>query len=300
MGGVADGDVAAKTYVDVAEHGLGVAGVGVGVEVHHKHAGGCHVVHVQEFPVGGAGAPQPDPYFAREVRGVRVQADHGAHIGGNGAVGLFVLANAFQVASLGQLGQVELADQGWQHVAVFQVIVVARAVEVGRHHAAVIAPVLAVVAFAELDAGNLGHRVGLVAGFEHAGQERVFAHGLGHGPGVDAARAQKQQLVHAMLMGSLDHVGLDHQVLVDEVGRVGVVGMDAPHLGGRQIHLVRLLRAEELRDRCLIGQVEFGMSAGDDVVLPGLPEVSQNRPTHHATVARHEDLRGACAQVVVH
>jgi len=33
-----------------------------------------------------------------------------------------------------------------------------------------------------------------------------------------------------MSIDSLDNVGLDHDVLVDELGRVGIVGMNAPTL----------------------------------------------------------------------
>ena len=47
--------------------------------------------------------------------------------------------------------------------------------------------------------------------------------------------------MHAVSMGGVDEVGLDQQVLVDEVGRVGVVGMDTTHPSGGQIDLVDAL-----------------------------------------------------------
>jgi hypothetical protein len=48
----------------------------------------------------------------------------------------------------------------------------------------------------------------------------------------------------------VDDVGLDHQVLVDELGRVGVVGVDAADLGRGQIHLVGpLVAGKERIDR---------------------------------------------------
>jgi hypothetical protein len=74
-------------------------------------------------------------------------------------------------------GLVELAEQRRDDVAVLEVEVVAGAVEVGGHDAAEVAPVLAVVALAELDAGDLGDGVGLVGGLERAGEQGVLAIG---------------------------------------------------------------------------------------------------------------------------
>ena len=73
----------------------------------------------------------------------------------------------------------ETADQGGQDVAVLGVEVVAGPVKVGRHDRAVVGAMLAVVAFAELDAGDLGDGIGLVRRLQHAGQERVLAIGCG-------------------------------------------------------------------------------------------------------------------------
>jgi hypothetical protein len=80
---------------------------------------------------------------------------------GNGAVPGFVAFDRRPVVFGGESGQVQLADHRRNDVAVLQVVVVAGAVEVGRHDAAVVGAVLAVVALAELDAGDLGDGVGL-------------------------------------------------------------------------------------------------------------------------------------------
>ena len=79
----------------------------------------------------------------------------------------------------------------------------------------------------------------------------------------------------------MDHVALDHQVLVDELGRVGVVGVDAAYLGGSEIDLVDALALEEGTDGGLVGQIKFGVGAGDQVgVALGLQcrERWPNRP----------------------
>ena len=160
------------------------------------------------------------------------------------------------------------ADQCRDDVAVSRVVVVARAIQVGGHDAAVVHTMavakLAVVAFAEFDASDLGDGIWLVGGFERAGEQSVFGHGLGRQLGVDTAAAQKQQLLHAVAKRRLNHVGLDHQVLVDEVGRVGVVGVDTAYLGGGQVDLVWAFGFEEGSDGGLVGQVKLGVGTGDD------------------------------------
>ena len=175
-------------------------------------------------------------------------------------------------------------------------VVVTGAVEVGGHDAAVIHPVaftiLSVVAFAELDAGDLGDGVGLVGGFQRASEQGVFAHGLGGQLGVDATGTQEQQLLHAVAERRIDDVGLHHQVLVDEFRRVSVVGVDATHLGSGQIDLVGLFFCKEGVDGGLVGQVEFGVRAGDDAIgrVTLSKQLAQDGRTHHATVAGDVDF----------
>ncbi|MDT4839327.1 hypothetical protein FQZ97_731150 [compost metagenome] len=255
VGKFGDGHVRPVAHVDVAEHGLGVLRVAGLGQVHHVHAGGGHVVDKQELTHGRAAAPDGDLGRAR------------------------------------QLGCVKPADQRWDDVAVFRVVVVARAIEVGGHDAAVVHAVagakLAVVAFAELDAGDLGHGVGLVGGFERAGEQRALIHGLRGEPGVDAAGAEEEQLLHAVPKGGVDHVGFHHQVLVDEVGGVGVVGVDAADLGRGQIHLLRFDLREEGAHGGLVGQVEFGVGAGDDGAggVAGGEQLAHDGRADHAAVA---------------
>ena len=279
-GGFLDRQVAAVANVDVAEHGLGVGVVGELVQVHDEDAGGSHVVDVQEFAVRGAGAPQGD--FAA--------LHHGADVGGDFTVLGFVGGNTGAVAGLGEFAQVELADHRRQHMAVGEVVIVAGAVEVGRHDAAVVAAVLAVVAFAELDAGDLGDGVGFVGGFEYAGKQSIFAHGLRYGLGVDAAGAEEEQLLHVVGVRGLDDVGFDHQVFVDELRRVGVVGVDAADLGSGEVDLFGLFGSKEGVDGSLVGQIKLGVGAGDDVLAPGGLELADDGRADHATVAGDVDF----------
>ena len=50
-------DVAAKTHIDVALHRLGMLVVSGFVQMHDKHTGCRHVIHVQKLAFGSATAP---------------------------------------------------------------------------------------------------------------------------------------------------------------------------------------------------------------------------------------------------
>ena len=119
-------------------------------------------------------------------------------------------------------------------MGILGVVVVAWAIEIGRHHAAVVDAVLAVVALAQLDPGDLGDRVGLVGRLQRAGEQRVLGHRLRREARVDAARPEEEELLHPGAEGGVDDVRLDHQVVVDELGWIGGVGVDAADVRCRE------------------------------------------------------------------
>ena len=81
----------------------------------------------------------------------------------------------------------------------------------------------------------------------------------------------------------MDHVALDHQVLVDEFGGVGVVGMDAAYFGGSEIDLIDALALEEGADGGLVGEIKFGVGSGDQVgVALGLQRPNDGGADHAA------------------
>ena len=164
----------------------------------------------------------------------------------------------------------KLADQRRQHVARLQVEVVAGSVQVRRHQREVVGAVLAVQAPAELDAGDLGDRVGAVGLFERARQQVLLTQRLRGLARVDAARAEEDEAPHAAGEGGADEVRLDQQVLVDELPGLLPVRHDAADLGGGDDHGVGLLRLDRRVRRRLVGHVDVGDVARDDVGEPGL------------------------------
>ena len=82
-------------------------------------------------------------------------------------------------------------------------------------------PYCAAIGLAQLDAGDLGDGVPLVGGLERAGQQRVLGDRLRRQP---AGRCRRSRGTAASRRRSAcaasDEVGLDHQVVVEEVGRI--------------------------------------------------------------------------------
>ena len=154
-------------------------------------------------------------------------------------------------------------------MAVGQIVIVIGAIKVSRHDTDVARAVLAVAAFAQLDASDLGDGVGFVGGFERAGEEVVFLNGLGALSRVDAARTQKTQILDAGLKGAVDDVVLDGEVFVDEVGAVGVVGINAADPGGGDEDVVGLFGLKEVEGGALVEEIEVFTGAGDQVAVAG-------------------------------
>ena len=83
--------------------------------------------------------------------------------------------------------------------------------------------------------------------------------------GVDAGRAEVEELGDAGAVGGVDDVAGDGEVVVEEVGWVGVVGVDAADAGGGEDHHCGPVLVEEGVGGGLVEEVEFGVGAGEDV-----------------------------------
>ena len=162
----------------------------------------------------------------------------------------------FPVAAGGEFGQVELADQGREDVGAFQVEVVVGAIEVGGHGRDEVAAVLLMVGLAKLDAGDLGDGVGFVGRLQKAAEQVFLPHGLGAFPGVDAGGPQVEELFNVIKVGGVDHGGMNHHVVVDELGRPGGVGPDPAHGPGHQEDVFRAVGLEPIVDGRLVAEVK--------------------------------------------
>ena len=105
-------------------------------------------------------------------------------------------------------------------------IVVAWAIEIGRHRGVVADAILATIELAQL-AGNLGNRIGSLVG--RVRQQRALLYWLLSNSWGDAGTAEKQQALDSGTVGFMDGILGDRQILKHELCRIGVVSMDAPH-----------------------------------------------------------------------
>ncbi len=204
---------------------------GLVVMLHEEVAGVGEVIYMQEFATGSAGTPEDD-------------------------FGCILLGSFYK-----------FAEEGRQDVGILEVVVVVGAVEVGRHHTDEVVAVLVSIGVAEFDTGNFGDGIGLVGGFEGTGQEVVFAERLGCHFGVDAGGAEEHEFFHASEMGRVYGVGLDHEVVVEEFGAVGVVGLDASYFGSSQEDVIGRILLEKMVYGLLIAEVEFSRGFCNDVVV---------------------------------
>ena len=106
---------------------------------------------------------------------------------------------------------------------------------------------------------------------------------------VDAGTAQEQKPIHAAAEGRVDHVGLDHQDLIDEIGRLAIVGVNAADLGRGQDHVIDRGVGEEFSRRPLAQQIQLRIGANDQVRLSGFCKTLLNGRANHPAVAGDED-----------
>ncbi len=182
----------------------------------------------------------------------------------------------------GHLRLVEAADQGGDDVAVFGMIIVAAAVEIGRHHVDEVGAILAAIGLHHLDPGDLGNRIGLVGRLQRPRQHGVLAQRLRRQLRIDAGRTEEHQLLGAVDMRRMDHIRRNHQIVVEEFGAQRVVGDDAADLGGREKHHLRALGGEPAVDRGLIAQIGFAAARRQQFDIFRRQPAYQRRADHAA------------------
>ena len=206
-----------------------------------------HVFAPEEFPERGAGSPEGHLIVLNAVLGQHLQdfflgalsadAFHRALV--------HVRADGFPVAVVNKLGQIDFTHLGWHHMAVLQVEVVVRPVQVGRHHSYIVGAILQVVALAHLQSRYLGNGIFLVGVLQLAREQAVLLHGLRCVLRVDASGAQEEQFLHPVSIGLADDGTLNLHVHHHEVRPVQAVGHDAAHKGSGQYYRIGLFFIEE-------------------------------------------------------
>ena len=186
-------------------------------------------------------------------------------------------------------------NQRGKHVALGGVIVVAGAVEVGGHQADRIEAVLLAQRLTQFDAADLGDGVPLVGGLQGTTKQRLLADRLGGELGVDATAPQKEKPAHPTPPCRFDHMGLDLEILQQEISWIGVVGLNAPHLRGRQHHHSGVVLVKPAIHRHRIQEIELLAAGGEQGSSPSRVAVTRplqstgNRTARHAAMAGHKN-----------
>ena len=128
--------------------------------------------------------------------------------------------------------------------------------------------------------GDFRDRVGGVGRFQVTGKQVFLLHGLRTIPRVNAGTPQKKELFHLEAVGCVNDVGLDGQVLVNKLRRIGTVGPDAPHLRGSQKNIFGPLPIKKCFDPLLPCEVQFPMRFTDQIHISGILEFPQNGGPH--------------------
>ena len=179
------------------------------------------------------------------------------------------------------------------HAGVGQDGVVVRAVEVGGDCAHVLPAVLAVEVLAQLGERDLGNGIGLVGGFQRAGEQVILTGGLRAVARVDAAQAQEHRPLHLGRVRAVDEVALDLQVLVDKVRAVRVGRLDAAHLGCGEEEAFRPRLGQVGMHRPPVQQVKFLARERKPLPVASRLQPPQQCLAHHAPVAGDEASRVA-------
>ena len=119
---------------------------------------------------------------------------------------------------------VEAPHQPGHYVGGLRVEIVAHPVDVRGHHRERVEPELAAIGVAHGLARDLGHCIGQVCGLQFSGQQHILADRLLGMLGVDAGRAQEQQLLAPAPVGRVDDISLDRQIVANEVPAELVIG----------------------------------------------------------------------------
>ena len=189
------------------------------------------------------------------------------------------------------LGLVETTNQSREDMAMLGVVVVVRAVEVGGHHADEVGAILSVEIFAILKTADFGEGVGLVGGFQAAGEEAGLRHGLRGETRIDAAAAKELEFLHTMTPSGIDNIHLEHHILIHEISRGFIVGYDTANLSSGKKYIFRFFGGEKILNITLLCEVELGMRTCHEVVIALPLQLPHYGAAYHSLMASNIDFR---------
>jgi hypothetical protein len=110
-----------------------------------------------------------------------------------------------------------------------QIEVVFGTIKVSGYGRNKIAPILLPIGLAESYTGDLGDGVRFTGRLEIASEKVLLPNGLGAFPWVYAGGAQVKEFFNFIKVSGMDHVGVDHYIIIDELRRTVSVGPNTTH-----------------------------------------------------------------------
>jgi len=82
---------------------------------------------------------------------------------------------------------------------------------------------------------------------------------------INAGAAQKEEFLDVVDTRTLQHVRLDHEIVIDKLTGIGAVCQNAPHLGGGQEYILGFFFLEEALHLVLAAQIKLFARARNKV-----------------------------------
>jgi len=87
----------------------------------------------------------------------------------------------------------------------------------------------------------------------------------------------------------MEYVGLNDKIIVDEISRVSIIGVDASHFGCSQEDIFRSLTLEKVVYVSLDFKIEFLMGPQDEVLVTLGLETTKDGRANEARMTSHID-----------
>ncbi len=90
-------------------------------------------------------------------------------------------------------------------------------------------------------------------------------HWLGTLSWVNTGRTEEEKAIRATFPGRVNDIGLDSQIIIDELCRVGSIGPNTPYLCGGKKYILGFFLFKKTLHICLAFQIKLSVSTSNEV-----------------------------------
>ncbi len=109
-------------------------------------------------------------------------------------------------------------------------------------------------------------------------------HWLGTFSWVNTGRTEEEKTIRADFPGRVNDIGLDNQVIVDELRRVCIVGPNTAYLCGGKKNILGLFLFKKTLHICLAFQIKLSVGTSNEVGVPLSLQFPVQRRTNQPSV----------------